>query len=104
MISDNTTNKKLYSFIKSKRMESSSIPPLFDNNIFRSRLQEKAEILNWQFSSIFTQENLTSVPDLGASLHPAAPDITIGVAGIRTLLEKLHMHKSSGPDQISSHF
>ena len=104
MISEDTTNKKLYSFIKSKRTDASGIPRLLDNNILKSKPREKAEILNRQFSSVFTQENLSSIPDLGVSPHPAASDITVAVDGVRALLDRLSPHKASGPDQISSRF
>jgi hypothetical protein len=33
----------------------------------------KAEILNTQFSSVFTTEDITNVPDLGDSPYPSAP-------------------------------
>ena len=104
MISEDITNKKLYSFIKSKRTDVFGIPPFLDNNIIKSRPREKAEILNQHFSSVFTQENLASIPDLGVSPHPAASDITVAVSGVRALLERLSPHKASGPDQISSRF
>ena len=44
--------------------------------------KKKKDILNQQFSSIFTNENATSVPDMSSSPHPGIADINIHETGV----------------------
>ena len=59
----------------------------------------KAEILNDQFKSVFTQEHpeLPSVPDLS---NPIMPDIKVSVEGVTKLLRDINPNKASWPDEI----
>jgi len=104
MISDDNTNKKFYSYIKSKKSDSSGIAPLRDVGTLHSTPLEKAEILNRPFSSVFTTENLEHTPHLGESPHRSVPEITVTEKGVFKLLNGLNPHKASGPDQISTRF
>ena len=58
---DLTTNsKRFYSYVKSKKQETTDISPLLNQDGFlHSRSTSKAEILNHQFQSVYTKENLT---------------------------------------------
>ena len=60
----------------------------------------KAKILNAQFQSVFTSEELTTYPEKGPSLYPSIPDITITSNEIAQLLSGLDAHKAPGPDHI----
>ena len=104
MITEDPTNKKLYSFIKSKKSDGYGVSPLLENNILRSTPREKAEILNRQFCSVFTDEDLTNIPHMGPHLNQEAPTIMVSVPGVEKLLRNLNPHKATGPDQISSRF
>ena len=104
MISEDSNNKKLYSYIKSKKSDGTGISPLRDGGTLHSSPKEKAEILNNQFSSVFTNEDSSNIPDLGESPYTTAPDITVTEKGVRKLLDGLNPNKASGPDQISSRF
>ena len=104
MITEDTTNKKLYSFIKGKKSDGGGVNPLRENNILRSTPREKAEILNRQFCSVFTEEDLSNVPSMGPPLDQEAPNIIVSVPGVENLLKNLNPHKATGPDQISSRF
>ena len=104
MISEDGTNKKLYSFVKSKKSDGTGISPLRDGGTLHSSPKEKAEILNNQFSSVFTTEDSNKIPDLGESPYISAPEITVTEKGVRKLLDGLNPNKASGPDQISSRF
>ena len=62
----------------------------------------KANILNNQFTSVFTSDDpLQPLPDLGPSPDPAVSDITITQEGIQKLLCHLNPHKATGTDQVS---
>ena len=60
--------------------------------------------LNGQFLSAFTMEDTTSIPDLGTSDYPGAPEIKVHPNGVKKLLRNLEPHKATGPDDISPRF
>ena len=61
---------------------------------------EKAEILSDYLKSVFTREDLSSMPTLGPCPYPELGDITITVPGVVKLLDKLNPNKASGPDEL----
>ena len=61
---------------------------------------QKANILNRQFISVFTDYTKTSIPDLGPSQYPSMEDITVSCKGVVKLLKNLKAHKAAGPDDI----
>ena len=61
----------------------------------------KAELLNQQFKSVFTNEPAGDLPNKGSSPHPIMPDISITLQGVVNLLNGLNTHKASDPDAIS---
>ncbi|KAK3098073.1 hypothetical protein FSP39_015909 [Pinctada imbricata] len=98
---DNTTNpKKFWSFIKCKRSENSGVSPLRKEGILYSDPVNKANILNDQFVSVFTQEDTHHIPDKGDSPYPDLPEIIIHPDGVRKLLKNINPHKATGPDNI----
>ena len=60
----------------------------------------KANILNEQFCSVFTDEDVSSIPTLGQSPHPDMPDIQVTVKGVVKLLKNLNPRKAAGPNKI----
>ena len=56
-------NKKLWNFIKHKKPDSVDISPLKENGVLKDSPKEKAEILNAQFSSVFTKNSPTDFSD-----------------------------------------
>ena len=66
----------------------------------------KAEILNDHFTSVFTEEDLSTVPDMGVDpeLCAGALNYKITVEGFVKQLNSLNPHKASGPDGIPSWF
>ena len=84
--------------MKSKKQETTGISPLLNQDGFlHSRGSSKAEILNHQFQSVYTKENLTNI---GQSKIPSMKPITISTPGVIKLLKHLKPHKASGPDNI----
>jgi len=61
--------KNLYSYIKTQKTESQTIPPLRDNGILKPDAKSKADILNRQFQKAFTPNNNDKIPDKGQSTH-----------------------------------
>ena len=66
----------------------------------------KANILNDQFTSVFTVDNDGSeqIPALEVPPCPTIQPIHIEAQGIRTLLSELFSHKACGPDGIPTRF
>ena len=79
---DDSNPKKLWSFIKAKKCDSSGISPLRRDRVAHSDPQVKANILNDQFASAFTEEDTSSLPSLGPSPFPDVPAFEIGKAGV----------------------
>jgi hypothetical protein len=69
MLNDNIKSnpKRLWSFIKSKRCDSTGVVPLTKGGNTHSGSLEKVNILNDQFTSMLTAEDTTNVPIIGPS-------------------------------------
>jgi hypothetical protein len=95
--------KKFWSFLKGKKQEASGVAPLRNTDgLIHSDSGTKANILNTQFKSVFTQEDLRSMPDKGPSPYNDMEPITITTPGVQKLLQNLQPHKATGPDRIPS--
>ena len=70
------------------------------DGILQSEPIAKANLLNEQFTSVFTQETTSDFPDLGESPHPTVPEFQVNSEGVRKLLAKLKPHSASGPDGL----
>ena len=67
-----------------------------------SNSEDKANALNNYFKSVFTRENLSTLPTVSdtPSHIPDMPNLTISQQGIQNLLSTLEVQKGSGPDLI----
>ena len=94
-------SKKFWSFVKSKGQEFTGVAPLKNKDGFlQSNTQSRANILNEQFKSVFTEEDLTNIPDKGTSTTPSMPEIKFDWKGVHKLLKNLKTLKATGPDSI----
>ena len=96
--------KRFWTYVKSLRRESLGIPPLVVNNKVHSTDKGIAEALNDQFTSVFTKENMDSVPTKGKSSYNSINDLNIDLNGVVKQLSSLKCHKASGPDDIPAKF
>ena len=98
---ENTSNpKRFWGFIKGKRTESSGVAPLRKEGILHSDSTVKADILNDQFTSVFTREDTNDIPQKPNSPYSPVPNITVHQAGVVKLLNNINPHKATGPDNI----
>jgi hypothetical protein len=65
--------------------------------------REQVQILNKQYHSVFTQEDMVNIPDLGPSPHSMMPDLEFDENGIAKLLSGLNASKANGPDKVPIH-
>ena len=63
--------------------------------------KSKVEVLIKQFQSVFTDEDMPTLPQMGTSKTQDISSIQIQEKGIAKLLSKLNINKASGPDTIS---
>lgn len=96
----NEKPKKFWSYIKSLGRDFVGISPLQADGKLHADSTGKAEALNHQYESVFTDENLQDEPSKGQSQHPSMPDINVSSQGIQKLLENLQISKASGPDRL----
>ena len=105
--------KKLFSFLKHAKQDSSTISMLKDQGKELSEGVDKANALNRQFQSVFSPKSPLFLKQLcemtvGAnsqvtghcSNFPLMTDIEVGVEGVCKLLRNLETFKAAGPDQI----
>jgi len=93
--------KKFWRFIKSIHKDHIGIAPLkvHGNNIVDPI--EKAQALNNQFGSVFSQhQNVPQNLLPTTSPYKKSPDIIFTEAGVLKLLQNLKEHKAPGPDKI----
>ena len=102
MINDNLKEdpKPFWSYIKCLRKDSNIIPVLNSqtNNPAKDD-KEKATALQKQFISVFTKEDMETIPAPSQNC-PNMPPITFGIEGITKLFQKQKANKAGGPDDV----
>ena len=98
------TKKKLYSYINSKRCDSSGVALLKKDGIAYSDPKVKAAVMNDQFCSVFTEEDKSRVPVMTSNPFPEMSTFHIDTKGVTKLLINLDPHKAQGPDSIPPKF
>ena len=99
----NRGNKKLWSFIKHRKTDSVGVTPLKYKGMLWDKPKDKAEILNEQFKSVFsdpTPDELEPPVTETDRPYPDIDELHITSDGVQKLLENLNPNKSMGPNQI----
>ena len=76
--------------------------PLRSEGVLIADAVGKANVLNKQYCSVFTKEEIPVTISKGPSQAPTMPNIQVTAEGVQHLLKELKPHKASGPDQIST--
>ena len=95
-------NKVFWRYVNSQRKSKTSIPDLKKKDgTTVTTDKEKAEILNEQFTSVFTQEDTENLPNL-EPIHITSvfDDFIIKPEEVEKKLKSLRTDKSCGPDEI----
>ena len=95
-------NKIFWRYVNSQRKTKATIPDLKrKDGTFATTDADKAEILNKQFSSVFTREDLTDIPTFDPiPCQTLLNDLTITPGKVEKNLRKLRIDKSCGPDKV----
>ena len=86
------------------KKDASGTAPLKQDGVLISDAKGKANILNKQYASVFTEEDTGELPDLGPSPFPKMDNPTITQSGVEKLLHNLNPNKAAGPDKLSPRF
>jgi len=100
----NNITKRLWSYIKSKKLDHTGVGTLKHQGSTYTDSQEKADLLANYFSSVFTQENMTHIPALSGDTFPSIPQIEVHTDGVVQLLSNIQVNKASGPDNLPARF
>ena len=94
--------KLFFKTLKAKRRDQVGAPPLRlkKNGKLETTARGKAKVLNAQHTSVFKEEDTSTIPSLGASPYPGMTRITVTCAGVAKLLSSLNPKKAIGPDQV----
>ena len=95
-----STSKNFWKYIKARKQDSVSIGTLKSDGSIAETAENKANMLNKQFISVFTKEDLSNIPDKGQSPYVPMNEIIINENGVRKCIERLNEKKACGPDKI----
>ena len=99
------TTKKIFNCIKSTKCERKNVAPLLKREGFLHHdATTKANILNQQFASVFTEEDMDNLPDLGINPTLEMNKITFNTEGAQHILQHLKPNKATGLDDIPAKF
>ena len=97
-----TNPKSFWAYARSKMKTKSGIAPLLSNpkdpESLRFDDQDKANILQDQFTSVFTRETISNIPDLPKRTTSIIGNIRVAEEMVLKLLQHLNISKSVGPD------
>ena len=106
ILTEDNNNKGLqvWRSLKGMRKDSCGVSTLASGDRVRTTPRNRAEMLNTQFSSVFTRENRWNVSPAKPSPFPRMPSIRVASAGISKLLGHLNQKKACGNDNIPAAF
>ena len=106
---EDTNNKKFWRHVKHKKQDNQGVAPLKENGLLYSDSTAKANILNKQFTKVFSKKSPLSLSQTCKKVlwdtkhdkpdHEMDPFL-ITEEGVKKLLLKLNPNKACGPDKI----
>jgi len=100
---NNNVSKRMWAYVKSKRIDHCGVAPLKQDEKTFINPKDKAEILNKYFTSVFTLEDISTIPILDHNTPSISP-VVIHNEGVINLLSNLKEHKAKGPMKSRQHY
>ena len=103
MLSDGVetgNSKPFWRYVKSQRQDNCGVSPLKRDGELHSDSQSKADILNHQFSSVFTTDDVHADTVLEGPSIPPVANLKICEQGVAKLLREVDPSKAGGPDEL----
>jgi len=97
---DQGDTKPFWKYVRAQRQDNIGVAPFLDNGVLHTDSLSKACILNKQFVSVFTREEVTDIPKLHGPNYPDITDLGISTEEVEKLLSNLNVSKVSRPDLI----
>ena len=102
---DNKNQRSFNSYIKSKTSNRTTVGPFKNTDgVPTSDTGEITVMLNDYFSSIFSDEDITTIPVTRKLTNSCLPNIIFKEASLRKKIMKLKVGSAPGPDGISVKF
>ena len=95
--------KKLWSFVKSRRLDQTSIGPINYKRKPTLTHYPKLAFADY-FSSVYAQDDPSNIPTLEGEPFPDIQQIHINLEGVIQLLLNLKPYKAAGPDNLPCYF
>ena len=97
---DDKARKGFWRYAKQFKKDNTGITVLKKDGRNATSPQQKAEMLNAQFSSVFTEEDTENLPQLNKRF-PSLSTLNVTEIGVEKLLLNLNAIKAAGPDKLS---
>ena len=91
--------KRFWNFIRNTRKDNTGISPLKEHVSLFSGAKDKEDILGRKYESVYTQEDVSSIPETAGEPYPQMKEIVIST-GAAKLLRTVNPNRASGPDSI----
>ena len=95
---DDRARKGFWRYVKQFKKDNTGITVLKKDGRSATSPQQKAEMLNAQFSSVFTEEDTENLPQLNKQ-YPSLSILNVTAVGVEKLLLNLNASKAAGPDK-----
>ena len=93
-------SKPFWRYMYSQGNDGSGVAPLKDNGTLHSDGRDKANILNNQFASVFSDDGTHGEAKLHGPCYPPIGRLDISVNGVEKLLSNINPSKATGPDMM----
>ena len=92
--------KQFWKYVKSKQQDNIGVSPLKKNVQLYGDSATKVRIVNEQFQSVFSHEDVSRKPTLNGRVPPILQPLDITVIGVEKQLVQLMAHKAAGQDSL----
>ena len=93
---DKKETKPFWRYINGIKKYNTRIAPIKSEGKLFSDSKDKAELINKQFQSVFTQGDKSAIPQCTGKRLPDISPLNIDIPGVEKLLKNLQIGKSSG--------